>query len=83
MTEPESNITEEEVLLLLADLVSPDVKVRLAVLKVLAVDPAADQRVATVIEPLLDDYSPCMLTIPPSYSELRWMASACERGSAR
>jgi hypothetical protein len=76
MTEPtDTPPGEDEIPLLLADLASADVQDRVAVLKVLAEDPTGDPRVAAAIEPLLDDRTPCVLTAPPSYGELRWLAA--------
>lgn len=79
MTRPTENAPHDgsdgEIPLLLADLASSDVQDRVAVLKVLVEDPTGDPRVAAAIEPLLEDRTPCVLTNPPSYGELRWLAA--------
>lgn len=44
-------------------------------MKSLADAPTGDARVLPLVEALLDDLTPCQISIPFSYAEIRWLAA--------
>lgn len=44
-------------------------------MKSLADAPTGDARVLPLVEALLDDLTPCQISIPFSYAEIRWLAT--------
>lgn len=57
------------------DMQSENLSLRVAGLKVLRQRPSGDKRVLSHLERLLEDKTPCLLSIPFVYGELRWLAA--------
>ena len=77
-------LTQNEFTELTQDLASEDVAFRAATLQVLWQYPSVDARVLPYLEDLLYDESPCLLSIPYVYGEIRWLAAktlAAERAA--
>src|SRR5215469_1755489 len=48
---------------------------RSVILRLLMMEPLADERILPYLEELLTDTTPCLLYIPLHYGEMRWLAA--------
>lgn len=60
---------------LVEDLSSPDVSIRVEMLKCLYREPAADERILPYLEDLLDDDTISVIFLPYRFGEVRWLAA--------
>lgn len=69
---------------LIEDMQSYDISMRVAALKDLIQDPSADPRVLAYLENLLSDTTPCAISRPYRFGEIRYLAAhalAAERAA--
>lgn len=59
----------------LQNLQSDDISLRAAVLKTLMISPIADRRIVPHLESLLTDKTPCLVSLPYMFGEMRWLAA--------
>ena len=59
----------------IGELQSDDVSMRALILRTWQRSPTADNRVLSYVEALLADRTPCLVSIPYQYGELRWLAA--------
>ena len=77
-------LTSEEFPEIIEDLTGDDTAMKSALLKVLWERPSADARILPYLSRLLYDKSPCLLSIPSLFGEIRWLAAhalAAERAA--
>ena len=68
-------LTTEEFPEIIEDLIGSDVSMKAALLRVLWQHPSADERILPYLSRLLYDKSPCLLSIPSLFGEIRWLAA--------
>jgi hypothetical protein len=68
-------MSEPRIEFVLGELASDDPRDRANVLRGLAAEPLADQRVLAACEQLLDDRTITLLSIPYQFGEIRWVAA--------
>lgn len=68
-------LSDKELQELLEDLYSENLSMRVAVLKDLEQYPSGDTRVLSYLEALLDDKTPCVVSIPYLFGEIHWLAA--------
>ena len=77
-------LTSEDFSEFVQDMIGDDVSLRADGLQVLWESPSADERVLPYLSRLLYDKSPCLLSIPYLFGEIRWLAAhalAAERAA--
>ena len=77
-------LTEEEYPEIIADLTGNNTSIKSDLLRVLCQHPSADRRILPYLSRLLYDKSPCLLSIPYLFGEIRWLAAhalAAERAA--